>query len=211
MDINSKYIQVRNSKYEPGLIFCGFRGILRILINNKGQALINNDWNSGLDSLGKLVNLYYADHDDSDNYRQMEEISRKRCRTEIARLNQEINSNKNEDFDKIIVEMKKNWEDKLIYTELIGTYQTISKSRFFLIKMGSKTEMKYYFNVINIINKKLSALRNKLSIEKFKKPYYQLNQLDSLDKIRKRAINEVYPIIINSPYYFEVEYMDFPQ
>ena len=105
--------------------------------------------------------------------------------------------------------MKKNWEDKLIYTELIGTYQTISKSRFFLIKMGSKTEMKYYFNVINIINKELSALRNKLSIEKFKKPYYQLNQLDSLDKIRKRAINEVYPIIINSPYYFEVEYMDF--
>ncbi|MDB4195505.1 hypothetical protein N9651_00785 [Flavobacteriales bacterium] len=184
---------------------------MRILINNKGQALINNDWNSGLDSLGKLVNLYYADHDDSDNYRQMEEISRKRCRTEIARLNQEINSNKNEDFDKIIVEMKKNWEDKLIYTELIGTYQTISKSRFFLIKMGSKTEMKYYFNVINIINKELSALRNKLSIEKFKKPYYQLNQLDSLDKIRKRAINEVYPIIINSPYYFEVEYMDFSQ
>ena len=97
--------------------------------------------------------------------------------------------------EKYILELA-TWNKNLEAVNLLGDFKVLPVNATVTILTDNETKYETYMHVLDYIMQGLDELRNKLSKEKFGKPYDKLNDDpdDELNEIAKiKAIQQVYP------------------
>ena len=192
LDINSTSIEVRHSTYDDsGIIYCGIRNYLEILINYQNQLMVEGKWDQTLDSIPVSIIDWYLDKNQSWG---LDKISSKICQHEISMLTNIFN---NQGGSEQILEQINYWNKRLEITRLIGSYETTPRYYSILIQGDNRTKIINYFRILDKINQGVLELRNSLNLEKFDIEYANLNLNLNKELKMKEAIDEVYPVLIN--------------
>lgn len=206
IDINNTVLQVRLPYLYRGNVTCGmisYRNMLEIWINNKNQLTIKKDFNKKFSEIPDITRKFYSNINNDEWLPRLDEVTREICKENIAILKENKEIAKREIQKKIISEEIEIWQKKLNYVNQIGSYRKINRASQILIQLQSGNSSKPYIRILDSINSGLLSLRDSLSINKFQKLYTELNQNDSIEKLRKESIEEVYPVVVNPINYYE--------
>jgi biopolymer transport protein ExbD len=85
------------------------------------------------------------------------------------------------------------WQKKYDVIKQVGDYNEMSPKAIITITVDNSTKFKTYLGVYDAVLNGINSLRDELCQEKFDRPYASLNDKIEEDKLKKDAIDAVYP------------------
>ena len=186
-------------KYYPQPLGCGFlydsRDILNITINQNNQLMIQGMFeNMTFDSIPNYVTKYYAE--DTEGYPSLVSYDKKRIIETIKRLKERDNIEKSTSKKRL-----KYWSKLLKTNSLVGDFKSKNKYSIIVIQYSKKTEYKEYIKIVDYIHKGTNSLKNDFCLKKFNLAFDSLSPMDSTQNEIIKAMEVVFPNLINSNYY----------
>ena len=168
--------------------------ILQILANKNDDILVEGEHE--IDDpmeIADFVKDFFIHPSSEDNVKwpQVSKVTTQMCQTKIAALEQYV---ADPTLGEIYQDSIKMFEKKKKTCELMGgSYNEISGKAVIAITLDNSTKYETYINVLDGILTGLTELRDDLSIEKFNKPYLELDKDIPEEKEMIEAIQMVYP------------------
>ena len=110
-----------------------------------------------------------------------------------------------EEGDSDRVDKLREWERKLLNVTMLGAYKTLPRSTFIFIQSEKANKYTIYLSIVDSIAGGVMELKNNFCLDRFGREYKKRNTNLYIDYLIKQAIDDVYPVKINSPTYFLLE------
>ncbi|MGB0166714.1 MAG: ExbD/TolR family protein [Luteibaculum sp.] len=166
------------------------KNVYEVLVNANDQLLVEGEF-MDIGDLKDGAIEFLTNPSNRDDLPQKQLITRQLCENQIAQVKSFLASApKRNDLKS---ELEK-WQDRLKTVELIGEYRELPGSAIISLQNDNGTSYDMYIQVQNELQSAVNQLRDELSIEKFGKPYNELdaNKSDA-EKDKILAIRQVFP------------------
>ncbi|TXC78956.1 ExbD/TolR family protein [Luteibaculum oceani] len=166
------------------------KNVYEVLVNANDQLLVEGEL-MAISNLKDGAIEFLTNPTNSDKLPQKERITKALCNQQIAQIKSFIaQAPDRKDLKKDL----EKWENKLQTVELIGEYRELPGSAIISLQNDNGTSYDMYIQVQNELQSAVNQLRDELSMEKFGKPYSELDANGGDDeKAKILAIRAVYP------------------
>ena len=165
------------------------RNVYEILVNGKNEILVEGK-PMKLNRLTSGIKIFYTNPNNDKNFPELKTITAKLVNSKISFYKTLLIKRPD---DKTAVKKLVKWQKKKSAIVLIGTYKELPANAVITLKNDKETTYERYIEVQNELSKALNQLRNKYAIEKFGKPFSDLNPSIASEEKMIKAIRQVYP------------------
>lgn len=173
----------RNPNEKKDDIVVNPKNVLEIVANKNDLILLENDY-AEIEDIPDMVRKFYV-HDkalEATIWPNTTFIDVAKVDAEVARLTALG-----------LTDSVEHWTKKYEIIKQVGSYNEISNKAIITITVDNSTKFKTYLGVYDAVLNGINSLREELCQEKFDRPYASLNDKIEDDKVKKDAIDAVYP------------------
>ena len=166
------------------------KNVYEVLVNANDQLLVEGEL-MDISNLKDGAIEFLTNPANSEDLPEKKLITKNICNQQIAQIKSFLSAApKRNDLKNDL----KKWETKLKTVELIGEYRELPSSAIISLQNDNGTSYDMYIQVQNELQSAVTQLRDELSMEKFGKPYAELDaNKGEEEKDKILAIRAVYP------------------